>query len=63
MRMRTAIATAALAALVVLGGAGTATAGGHDSHSTSNTWINHSIVTDIDDSFNTVVVFGDMDLD
>ncbi|MEC4016358.1 hypothetical protein [Streptomyces sp. H27-D2] len=61
--MRTAIATAALAALVVLGGAGTASAGGYDGHSASNTWINDSIVTDIDNSFNTVVIFGDMDLD
>ncbi|MFE2496868.1 hypothetical protein ACWC0A_15815 [Streptomyces scopuliridis] len=56
MRIRTAVAAAALAAMAVLGGAGAASAAGweHDGRGEAfdvDTWIK--------DSFNTVVIFGD----
>ncbi|MEV0780219.1 hypothetical protein ACIBLA_36850 [Streptomyces sp. NPDC050433] len=63
MRIRTAVAATAIAALTVLGGAGAAAAagpgpaGGHDR---GNSIVNSEFVsTWIKDSFNTVVIFGD----
>lgn len=59
MRIRTAVAATALAALTLLGSAGTAAAnerGEHDGNSIVNS---EFVSTWIKDSFNTVVVFGD----
>ncbi|WP_405608004.1 hypothetical protein OG292_02195 [Streptomyces sp. NBC_01511] len=59
MRIRTAVAATALAALTLLGSAGAAAAqerGGHDGNSAVNS---DFVNTWIHDSFNTVVVFGD----
>lgn len=60
MRIRTAVAATALAALTLLGSAGAAAANergeGHDGNSAVNS---NFINTWIHDSFNTVVIFGD----
>lgn len=61
MRIRTAVAATALAALTLLGSAGAAAANdrGGD-HDRGNSIVNSDFVsTWIKDSFNTVVVFGD----
>lgn len=61
MRIRTAVAATALAALTLLGSAGAAAAQGPaDRHDGGNYGVNSDFVsTWINDSFNTVVVFGD----
>ncbi|WP_405792264.1 hypothetical protein [Streptomyces sp. NBC_01506] len=63
MRIRTAVAATALAALTLLGSAGAAAANERGGHDGGNS-IDHSIVnseftaTWIEDSFNTIIVFG-----
>ncbi|MFE2037147.1 hypothetical protein ACFXBB_28645 [Streptomyces scopuliridis] len=56
MRIRTAVAAAALAAMAVLGGAGAASATGWEHDGRGETF---DVDTWIKDSFNTVVIFGD----
>ncbi|MET9556219.1 hypothetical protein [Streptomyces sp. NPDC006645] len=60
MRIRTAVAATALAALTLLGSAGAAAANERGGQHDGNSIVNSDFVsTWIKDSFNTVVVFGD----
>lgn len=59
MRLRTTVAATALAALTILGSAGAATANERGGEHDGNSIVNSEIVnTWIQDSFNTIVVFG-----
>ncbi|MFC8824087.1 hypothetical protein ACFT9I_01865 [Streptomyces sp. NPDC057137] len=60
MRIRTAVAATALAALTLLGSAGAASANERGGEHDGNSIVNSDFVaTWIHDSFNTVIVFGD----
>ncbi|WP_329038019.1 hypothetical protein OIE71_31235 [Streptomyces sp. NBC_01725] len=59
MRLRTTVAATALAALTLLGSASAATAGERGGEHDGTNIVNSEIVTTwIEDSFNTIIVFG-----
>ncbi|MFE3247545.1 hypothetical protein [Streptomyces sp. NPDC059209] len=59
MRLRTTVAATALAALTLLGSASAASAGERGEEHDGNNIVNSEIVnTWIEDSFNTIIVFG-----
>ncbi|MFI1679426.1 MULTISPECIES: hypothetical protein [unclassified Streptomyces] len=63
MRIRTAVATTVLAAFTVLGGAGVASADGHDGDDGTGYGIESGSDINTVHHENTAAVFGDMELD